>query len=55
MGGGLSISSPSLRKGDLGLAKNYRGITLSSIAAKMYNDLPSNRIEPKIENTLRKN
>ena len=28
-----------LKKGDLGLAKNYRGITLTSIAAKMYNAL----------------
>ena len=26
-------------KGDLGLAKNYRGITLTSIAAKIYNAL----------------
>ena len=28
---------PFPKKGDLGLAKNYRGITLTSIAAKMYN------------------
>ena len=27
---------PFLKKGDLGLAKNYRGITLTSIAAKIY-------------------
>ena len=25
------------KKGDLGLAKNYRGITFPSIAAKIYN------------------
>ena len=42
-------------KGDLGLAKNYRGITLTSIAAKIYNALLRNRIEPKIENIPRKN
>ena len=43
------------KKGDLRLAKNYRGITLTSIAAKIYNALLRNRIEPKIDNTLRKN
>ena len=42
-------------KGDLGLAKNYRFITLTSIAAKIYNALQRNRIEPKIDNILRKN
>ena len=46
---------PFPKKGDLGLAKNYRGITLTSIAAKIYNALLRNRIEPKIENILRKN
>ena len=43
------------KKGDLGLAKNYRGITLTSIMAKIYNALLCNRIEPKIEKILRKN
>ena len=43
------------KMGDLGLAKNYWGITLTSIAAKIYNDLPRKRIEPKIENVLWKN
>ena len=47
--------SPSLKRGDLGLAKNYRGITLTSIAAKIYNALLRNCIEPKIDNILRKN
>ena len=28
---------PFPKKGDLGLAKNYRGITHTSIAAKIYN------------------
>ena len=46
---------PFPKMGDLGLAKNYRGITLTSIAAKIYNALLQNRIEPKIENILRKN
>ena len=35
--------------------KYYRGITLISIAAKIYNALLQNRIEPKIDNILRKN
>ena len=34
---------------------NYRGITFTSIAAKIYNALLRNRIEPKIDNILRKN
>ena len=43
------------KKGDLGLAKNYRDITLTYIAAKIYNALLRNRIEPKIDYILRKN
>ena len=46
---------PFPKKCDLGLAKNYRGITLTSIAAKIYNALLRNHIEPKIDNILRKN
>ena len=34
--------------------QNYRGITLTSIIAKIYNALLRNRIEPKIDNILRK-
>ena len=45
---------PFPKKGDLGLAKNYLRITLTSIAAKIYNALLRNRIEPKTEN-IRKN
>ena len=45
---------PFPKKGDLGLANNYRGITLTSIAAKIYNALLRNCIEPKIDNILRK-
>ena len=35
--------------------KNYRGITLTSIADKIYNAVLLNRIEPKIEKILRTN
>ena len=50
---GCILSFP--KKGDHGLANNYRGITLTSIAAKIYNALLRNHIEPKIDNILRKN
>ena len=43
---------PFPKKGALGLAKNYRGITLT---AKINNALPRDRIEPKIDNILKKN
>ena len=46
---------PFPKKGDLRLAKNYRSITLKSIAAKIYNALLRNRIKPKIDNILRMN
>ena len=46
---------PFPKKGDLGLAKNYRGMTLTSMAAKIYNALLRNHIGPKIDNILRKN
>ena len=46
---------PFPKKGDLELAKNYWDITLTSIAAKIYNALLHNSIEPKIENIHRKN
>ena len=39
---------PFTKKGDLGLAKKYRGITFTSIAAKIYNALLRNCIEPNI-------
>ena len=35
---------PFPKKGDLGFAKNYRGITFTSIVAKIYNALLRNRI-----------
>ena len=40
-------------KRDLGIAKNYRGITLISAVAKIYTALLRNCIEPKIENIRR--
>jgi exonuclease III len=46
---------PFPKKGDLGLPTNYRGITLTAIAAKIYNLLLLNRIRPKIDPILRKN
>ena len=46
---------PFLMKDEHRLAKNYRDITITSIAAKIYNALLRNRIEPKIEKILRKN
>eukprot|EP00794_Sanderia_malayensis_P001285 gene1285-1417_t len=46
---------PIPKKGDLGLASNYRGISLICIAAKIYNKLLLNRIRPHIDPILRKN
>ena len=43
------------KKGDLGLAKNYRDITRTSKADKICNAPLRNLIEPKIDNILRKN
>ncbi len=43
---------PLPKKGDLGLAKNDRSITLTSIAAKVYNALLLKRIEPEIEKII---
>ena len=48
-----SLSFP--KQVDLGLAKNNRGIILTSIAAKIYIALLRNRIEQKDYNILRKN
>ena len=39
---------PFPKKGDLRLVKNYQGKTLTSIAAKIYNTLLRNHIEPKL-------
>ena len=39
---------PFPKKGDLSIAKNYRGITLTAISAKIYNLLLLNRIRPEV-------
>ena len=46
---------PIPKKGDLGQTNNYRGITLTSIAAKIYNALLFNRIQPEMEKIGRRN
>ena len=46
---------PLPKSGNLCLTDNYRGIALSSIAAKMANRLILNRIRPKIDPLLRPN
>ena len=46
---------PFSKKEDLSNTKNYRGITLKSIAAKIYNLMLLNRILPEIDPFLRKN
>ena len=46
---------PFFKKVDLGIAKNNRDITITSIAAKIYNALLLNQIKSEIEKILRKN
>ena len=46
---------PFPKKGDLGVTDNYRGITLTAIAAKIYNSMLLNRVQPTLEKILRKN
>ena len=46
---------PIPKKGDLSLMSNYRGISLVSVAAKLYNRLLLDRIRPHIEPVLRNN
>ena len=43
------------KKGDLSLATNYRGITLTPIAAKIYNSMLLNRIQPEVKKVLQRN
>ena len=51
----LSGIVPIPKKGDLSKATNYRGISLTSIAAKIFNRLILNRIRPHMEPLLRPN
>ena len=56
------LSTPGLKaafyrfqkKGDLGKPENYRGITLTPIAAKVYNLMLLHRIQPWIEKNTKK-
>ena len=50
-----SIIVPLPKKGDLSLMTNYRGISLLSIAAKVYNKILLNRIRDEVDPILRKN
>ena len=43
------------KKGDLTLLTNYRGISMMSTGAKMYNKVLLNRIRPMVEPKLRVN
>ena len=45
---------PIPKKGNLAITKNYRGITLTAIPAKIYNLMLLNRIRPKIDPVLKK-
>ena len=46
---------PFPEKGKLFITKNYRGITLTSISAKIFNPMILNRIRPEVDLILRKN
>ena len=50
---GCILSFP--KKGNLGIAKNYRGINLTSIAVDIYNAQLLNSIESEIDKIHRKN
>ena len=50
-----NIIVPLPKKGDLSCMNNYRGITLMSIAAKVYNKILLTRIRDHVEPKLRSN
>ena len=50
-----SVIVPLPKKGDLSLMTNYRGISLLSIAAKVYNKILFNRIRDHVDPILRSN
>jgi hypothetical protein len=50
-----NIIIPLPKKGDLSSMNNYRGISLMSIAAKVYNRILLNRIRPVVDPILRQN
>ncbi len=43
-----------LQQGDLGITKNYKGITLTVLAVKVFNPLLLIRIQPEIDKILQK-
>ena len=49
-----SVIVPLPKKGDLSQMTNYRGISLLSIAAKVYNKILLNRIRDHVDPILRK-
>ena len=51
----MKQTQPFLKKGDLRITKNYKGITVTVIAAKVYNYLLFNCIQLEIEKILREN
>ncbi len=46
---------PIPKKGNLSVPQNYRGISLTSTAAKVFNKMILNRLKPHLETVLRKN
>ena len=50
-----NVIVPLPKEGDLSLMTNYRGISLLSIAAKVYNKILLNRIRDEVDPILRKN
>ena len=46
---------PLPKSGDLSLTAYYRGISLSSMVAKLVNKMILNRVQPKIDKHLRPN
>ena len=53
--GQRTASAHFSKKGDLGITKNYRGISHTSIVAKIYNVLLLNSIEREIKKIPQKN
>ena len=49
------LQTPFPKEGRFRFAKNYGGITLSPIAAKIYNSVLLNWIQPEVGKVLRRN
>ena len=49
------VYTPFSKNGDIGKTTNYRGITLTTIASKIYNLPLLYRIRPEVDTILRKN